>query len=97
MANIKLFYDIPAWNMNLNMRGIFRSKYGQVDTNRNGHLDRYDDFVKGYSIWNFAINKSFGKHLETSVGIDNIFNFTDPQTIPNLPGRLAFININLNF
>jgi Outer membrane receptor for ferrienterochelin and colicins len=55
MANFKVFYNIPKWRLNTNLRTTYRSKYGLFDTNGNTYLDRYDTFVEGYTIWNFAL------------------------------------------
>lgn len=90
MANLKLFYKIPKWNLDMNLRGTYRSKYGLFDTNGNDYLDTYDDFVDGYSILDFAINKTLFKHYQIGFGIDNVFDFTDTQNISNIAGRLIY-------
>lgn len=97
MANGKLFYNIPKWNMHTNLRATYRSKYGIADTNGNNYLDRYDDFVAAYTIWDFAINKTLYKNYTFGFGIDNLFDFTDPQNISNIPGRIVYGNITIQF
>lgn len=106
MANIKLFYEFKKLDMNANLRGVYRSKYGLFDTNgtENGYIDKYDDFVEGYSTWDFALNKTFYKNYEIGFGVDNIFDFTDwPQSandqvfIANIPGRLFYGTLNFKF
>lgn len=96
-ANLKLFYNIPQYRMNANLRATYRSKYGQSDTNGNGYLDRYDGFVSGYGILDFALTKKLGKHLQLGVGVDNLLDFTDAQNISNIPGRLLFGKLNYQF
>jgi outer membrane receptor for ferrienterochelin and colicins len=97
MANIKVFYDYKKWDLNTNIRANYRSKYGLFDTNSNNYLDKYDDFVEAYTMWNWAINKKFKKNYEIGFGIDNIFDFTDPPEsisdvlfIGNIPGRIIY-------
>ncbi|MDH3697242.1 MAG: TonB-dependent receptor [Flavobacteriaceae bacterium] len=95
MANFKLFYKNTAWKANANIRGTFRSKFGLIDTNGNNYLDRFDTFIGGYSIWDIAINKSIAKNFEFGLGVDNLLDFTDPQNISAIPGRIIYGKINL--
>ena len=97
MANMKIFYKIPEWDLDANIRGTYRSKYGLTDTNSNNYLDRYDEFVAAYSIWDFAINKTLFDNYRLSVGMDNMFDFTDPQNISNIPGRIIYGQLNITF
>ena len=95
MANLKIFYNHKPWNANANLRATYRSKYGLFDTNGNAYLDRFDDFIDGYSIWDIAINKTFASHYEVGIGVDNLLDFTDPQNISSIPGRIVYGKINL--
>ncbi len=97
MANLKVFYIIPKWNLDTNIRGTYRSKYGLLDSNGNTYLDSYDNFVDGYTIIDFAINKTFYKNYQLSFGMDNLFNFTDTQNISNIAGRIIYGKINIQF
>ena len=104
MANIKIFYTHQKLKFNTNLRGTYRSKYGLFDTNNNQYLDTYDDFVEAYTIWNWAVNKTINKNFELGFGIDNIFDFTDVPTsendfvfIGNIPGRIIYTNLNIQF
>lgn len=97
MANFKIFYTIPNWNLDTNLRTTYRSKFGLFDTNGNTYLDQYDDFVNGYAIWDFAINKTIYKQYQLGFGIDNIFNFNDPQNISNIAGSIIYGTFNFNF
>ncbi|MBT8270950.1 MAG: TonB-dependent receptor, partial [Bacteroidia bacterium] len=96
-ANVKLFYKIEKWDANYNIRGVYRRKFGLFDTNGNAYLDTYDDFVDGYSIWDLAINKTFYKNYELGLGMDNVLDFTDPQNISNIPGRIIYGTLIVNF
>ncbi len=97
MANFKIFYDVKKWNMDANLRGTYRSKFGLFDTNGNTYLDKYDNFVDGYTIWDVAINKTFYKNYQLGLGMDNVFGFTDSQNISNIPGRIIYGKLNIQF
>lgn len=97
MANFKVFYTIERWLLDANIRGTYRSKYGLYDTNGNTHLDTYDEFVKGYSIWDIAFNKTLFKNYQLGFGIDNVLGFTDTQNISNISGRIFYGKLNINF
>jgi outer membrane receptor for ferrienterochelin and colicins len=94
---LKVFYSIPKWKLNTNIRGTYRSKYGLLDSNGNTYLDRYDDFVDGYTIIDIAVNKTFYKNFELGLGIDNLFNFKDTQNISNIAGQIIYSKINIHF
>jgi outer membrane receptor for ferrienterochelin and colicins len=95
-ANFKIFYDIPKWGLNTNIRAVYRSKFGLFDTNGNTYLDDFDTFVAANTIWDFAINKTLFEKYKLGIGIDNLFDFTDTQ-ITNVPGRLFYATLNINF
>ncbi|XLS28865.1 TonB-dependent receptor plug domain-containing protein [Flavobacteriaceae bacterium M23B6Z8] len=97
IANVKAFYTIPDWNADLNIRTIYRSKFGLFDTNGNGYLDNFDDFVDGYAIVDVAFNKTILKNYKIGLGMDNVLGFTDPQNISNIPGRIVYGKLNINF
>lgn len=97
MTNLKVFYTVPKWNFDTNIRGTYRSKYGLLDSNGNTYLDTYDEFVEGYSIIDFAINKTFFNDYQLGFGIDNLFNFTDTQNISNIAGRIIYGKLNIQF
>ncbi|MDH7446952.1 TonB-dependent receptor plug domain-containing protein [Aquimarina sp. 2201CG14-23] len=99
MANIKLFYKIPNWNIHTNIRATYRSKFGLSDTNGtiNGYIDSYDQFVGDHTIWDFAVHKTFYKNYTLGMGVDNLFDFTDPTNISNIAGRILYGKLNIKF
>jgi outer membrane receptor for ferrienterochelin and colicins len=97
MLNFKLSYHIPKWNLESNIRAIYRTKFGLYDNNGNGYLDVYDTFVSGYSIFDFAINKTILEHYKLGFGMDNFLDFNDPQNISNIAGRIVYGNVTINF
>ncbi len=96
MANMKLFYKIPKWGLDVNIRGTYRSKYGLYDTNGNKYLDKYDRFINGHTLWNVAVNKTFYRMYQLSLGVNNIFDFTNKE-ITNIPGRIIYGKIFIKF
>ena len=97
MANFKVFYSFEKWKADVNMRATYRSRFGLIDTNFNNYLDAYDTFVDGYSIWDIAFNKTIQDAYQVGLGVDNIFGFTDTQNITNIPGRIIYGKLNINF
>jgi outer membrane receptor for ferrienterochelin and colicins len=109
-GNFKIFYRHREMGIDASLRLIYRGKFGlggingniqgeavaPSDRNSNGVLDDYDQFVNGYALVNTAIAKSV-KSFRFQVGIDNLFDYTDPVTIPNLPGRLIYLSAGYTF
>ncbi len=111
MGNFKIFYQDKTKGLEASFRIIYRGKYGigdirgniqgetipPSDRNSNSILDKYDDFVKGYALVNVSVAKSIKQGLRFQVGIDNLFDHTEPIFIPNLPGRLMYGSISYSF
>ncbi len=98
-ANIKFFYDIKSANTNINLRLLYRSKYGLFDTNGNGIIDDYDlpdSFVNAFVTANIAATKNFCKNFDLQIGANNLFDFTDGN-IPTQPGIQLFARLNYKF
>ena len=55
MINININYDLFQENIELNLKGKYRSKYGIIDSNYNNFLDSYDEFVNGYALIDFTL------------------------------------------
>jgi outer membrane receptor for ferrienterochelin and colicins len=93
MGVLKINYTNPEKNFSSNLRLKYRSKYGLYDSNSNNYLDIYDDFVKGYITANFSFNKNLKKNFIISTGVENIFNYKDPNNIQNLSGRILYLKL----
>jgi len=109
MGNFKIFYSHTPSGWEGSLRIIYRGKYGignirgniqgevipPSDTNNNSILDKYDDFVPGYALVNISLAKLIPKTgIRIQVGVDNLFNHTEPIFIPNLPGRLFYSSLS---
>jgi outer membrane receptor for ferrienterochelin and colicins len=95
MGNFKVFYNIPKWKLDINLRATYRSRFGLFDSNGNSYLDTFDVFADGYSIIDIAFNKQIFKNYELGFGADNVFNFTDPQNVNNIAGILLYGKLNI--
>lgn len=111
MGNLKLFYDHKPSGWEGSLRVIYRGRYGignirgniqgevipPSDTNSNSILDIYDEFVKGYALVNISAAKTIKNSLRFQVGVDNLFDYTEPVLIPNLPGKLYYASVIYSF
>jgi len=95
MANIRLFYSNPENGWGFNIRGTYRGKYGYGDANGNLILDTDNEYIKGYWLWNIAVNKRVFKNITLQVGIDNVGDYTKPLYIPSIPGRILYGSLNI--
>ena len=95
MGNIKMLYHI---NKKLDVNSIitYRSKYALNDANGNDLLDRYDEFIKGYTLCDLGFTYSIEPLRSIQIGAKNIFGFRNPDYISNISGRIYYININLH-
>ncbi|MBF4517526.1 TonB-dependent receptor [Flavobacterium sp. ANB] len=96
-ANLKFAYTFPAIKTDINLRILYRSKYGLFDTNGNGILDTYDKFISDYCTANLSISKYITHKFMLQAGANNLLDYTDPSQIPNLAGRQLFARIQYNF
>ena len=65
-----------------------------VDKNGNDILDEYDEFVNSNIISDISISKEI-KNYKITLGSDNIFNYKDPENLPNNPGRIIYSKITI--
>ncbi len=105
-GNFKLFYNDSKKGLEGSLRMIFRGKFGirgidgniqgqaapSSDINGNELLDDYDLFASGYALVNLSIARTIN-NIRLQVGIDNLFGYTDPVYLPNIPGRYTYLSI----
>jgi outer membrane receptor for ferrienterochelin and colicins len=103
--NAKVFWEIPKWEANANVRVMYRSRFGYTDRNGNAILDAYDEsFVKGYALVNLAFGKTFFKHYQLQCGLNNLLDFKgsnplaaqDNEVLIN-PGIQFFTRFTIQF
>ncbi len=97
-ANFKISYIQPRYGIDAYARVLYRSKYGFTDENGNNTPDLKSEFVPGYATVNFSIAKYLlEKRLRVQVTADNLFNYSDYQHIPTMPGRLYALTLGWFF
>ena len=84
----------PVWSENNEffLRTIYRSKYAVFDSNGNDFIDDYDSsIIKPHLIFNFTYAKNIFDKVRASVTFKNIFNYINPDYMPNISGRQIFV------
>jgi outer membrane receptor for ferrienterochelin and colicins len=84
-ANLKIFYASEK-DWRLNLRGIYRGRYGFADQNGNSVIDIDNEYAQGYLLLNTSLSKDIDKWM-FQVGVNNISGFTDAKYQPGIPGR----------
>ncbi len=111
MGNFKVFFSDPKTGWEASARVIYRGPYGMgdirgniqgevlppSDINGNGILDTHDHFVSGYALVNLSVARTFRPGIRVQLGVDNLFNYTDPIYIPNIAGRLLYASVGYTF
>jgi outer membrane receptor for ferrienterochelin and colicins len=95
MLNAKIFYNDVQHGWDASARFIFRGRYGFADANNNAILDEDSEYVDGYLTCNVSIAKTIKDAFKIQIGCDNLFDYTDSQYVPMLPGRLLWASLSL--
>lgn len=96
-ANAQLYYEYKPWGLGASFRAAYRGKYGFLDVDNNGYIDRYDVFVEGYTLLNLSLQKSLlQKRLTLRFSIDNLTNLTN-YLMPSQPGRVWMAGLEWRF
>lgn len=80
----------PLQGLGASLGAIYRSRYGDFDRNGNLVLDDASEYVPGYVLMRATLTYDVRDWLSLQVGLENIFDYTNPARIPALPGRLLF-------
>lgn len=103
-ANFQVFYHNERWQLDISTRATYKGRFGfigkkdhtgNVFNDGNNILDDDRKYAEGYFNLNTSIAKKINKILEVQVGADNILNYINRETLPNLFGRAYFINLNI--
>lgn len=95
-GSLHLDWNTPNRKSNIQLRGVFRSRYGVGDLNGNLILDSDAEYVPGFSTWNVTANHSPGTRLTLQAGINNLFDYTNPGLVPSLSGRQFFVGLHFS-
>lgn len=96
-ANIKLMYMHAGAGFSGWLRVNYTGRYGYTETNGSGILDGDSEYENGFFLCNLTLGKQLFGEVELQAGIDNLLNYTQPFLMPNLAGRIFFMNLNINF
>jgi outer membrane receptor for ferrienterochelin and colicins len=103
----KQIYDISPISVNGNARyyfTVFKEKasvelFGKYTGRR--YYEPVGEFFyedQPYQTWRFTYVQHYKNRISASVGIDNIFNLIEPNSLGNIsPGRRYFVSLNYNF
>ena len=91
--NLKISYAFKDY-FDIYFKSKYRSKYGLSDSNGNNLLDDFDDFVESNLISDISISKNYKNYILT-FGVENLFDYTDRENIPNYPGRIIYSKLNI--
>jgi len=95
-GTLHLRYRHPGLGLTASVRGVYRGRYGYGDRNGNLILDDDSEYVPGYAVWHVTATQRLGALLSVQAGVKNLFDKTNPELIPSLPGRLLFAGFRLN-
>jgi outer membrane receptor for ferrienterochelin and colicins len=96
MANLKLFYDDVKKGWTASIRAIYRSRWGTVDKDGNGIINRSDEFAPGFMLLNICAAKKI-QSFSVQAGIDNLLNYKDVLNLPGQPGIQPYISFTYLF
>lgn len=91
--NASLTYHYTPWDIEWNVRAIFRGKYPFGDTNGNYFIDKYDVFVHDHILYHSRIQKKWN-NLTAYLAVENLTNYVN-YLIPGQTGRLW--NVGLSY
>ncbi len=92
--NGKISWESDNKDWDIFFRLLYRGKYGYSDVNGNNIIDDDREMIQGYWMANLTASKKIIYNLNVQIGVDNLFNYTNVLQMPNIAGRLFFININ---
>ena len=95
-ANFKLYYENEK-GFFATSRLMYRGRWGTTDLDGNGLINRSDEYAKGYMQLNCSAGFEFKNNWKLMAGVDNVFNYKDIYNLPGNPGRVGYIDIQLNF
>jgi outer membrane receptor for ferrienterochelin and colicins len=96
-ANLKLLWDDTKTGWNSYIRFVYRGRFGFGDVNGDNIADDEREMVKGFVMTNIAVARSLNEQWQLQAGVENLFDHTNAEKMPNIPGRLFFVNINYSF
>ena len=97
ISNLKIKYQLKKINSYINLRLIYRGKFGLLDSNNNTYLDKYDTFINDHIIVNSTFNKTIKDKISVQITIENMLGYQDIINLLNNPGRKYSLNLFFKF
>jgi outer membrane receptor for ferrienterochelin and colicins len=94
-ANLQLLYSNKHHWFTASVRANYRGRFGFSDITGDNILNDDREYVKGYVLLNTTLGISPKKGIQIQTGCENILNHIDKDKLPNLSGRIYFINCNI--
>jgi outer membrane receptor for ferrienterochelin and colicins len=95
-ANLKIYYE-NATGVFATARAMYRGRWGTMDLDGNGLINRADEYAQGYFQLNASAGYQLNKYFKLMAGVDNIFNYKDILNLPGNPGRVGYVDLQINF
>ena len=93
-ANLQLAFSDKQNRFGGSVRAVYRGRFGYRDINGDNILDDDREYVKGYVMLSGNMEIKIIKGISIQTGCDNILNHLDKDRLPNLSGRIFFVNCN---
>jgi len=95
--NTKILWTNEAKGWNAFVRFVYRGKFGFTDVNGNNIADDQRELVHGFWMTNIAASKNIIQKISLQVGVENLMDYTNAAQLPNISGRIFFVNLNFSF
>ncbi len=96
-VNAKILWTNEAKGWNAFVRFVYRGKFGFNDINGNNIADDERELVPGFWMTNIAASKNINQKISLQVGVENLMDYTNAAQLPNIAGRIFFINLHFSF
>ena len=92
MANLRVGYERKLWFANARINYVSRRAIN--DSDGNGLMNNSDEFAKPYALINTSAGHECKNGFRIQAGVDNVFNYSDANYLPNMPGRMIYAQVN---
>ncbi len=100
-GNISIRYNNNKLKGSAMIFAKYRGRFGfnGLDGFNDGNdiLDNDHEFIKGFALLNISVTKNLGRYIDIQGGIENLLNYTNKVYMPNIYGRIFFVNLNFKF
>jgi outer membrane receptor for ferrienterochelin and colicins len=94
-GQFKLGYTLSEPGINAFLQTFYKGRFGRYDLDGNNILNLDEEYIKSYAKFNLGLSKNWSV-LSVTIGVDNVFDFTNPVDIPTEQGRIFWTRIKLD-